>query len=248
MVSIQPVKDPFCQWVLEEYDSKGHFEDFINHPYVMRRKLSLLLNSIIEEANQEEILMIIAIIAFLVTFKFDCLFGTSLEDVSCILQVVKYMAKRRCRCHGTSGMCALQTCAGSLPTLKDVGTTLRYLYELAHKGVVHKHKELRLSGKVDAIELGDVLVYLSKSPDYCKRNTSYGLQGTLGRVCRVPHRGSTRGSMKGHCNTLCFSCGYTIKYEVKPRKVRCNCKFKWCCHVKCERCLQGEDVLVCHKR
>ncbi|XP_065058880.1 protein Wnt-8-like [Rhopilema esculentum] len=159
--------------------------------------------------------------------------------------VVKHMAKRFCRCHGTSGMCSLKTCAGHLPTLKQVGTTIRYLYKLAYKGKVVKNFMLRPTVSRNAVDLTDVLVYLSESPDYCKVNQSHGSQGTIGRACRIPVRDSTRGS-KGHCNELCYSCGFSIRYEVRPKKVRCNCKFRWCCEVRCETCRYDEDVLVCH--
>ena len=155
------------------------------------------------------------------------------------------MAKRKCQCHGTSGMCILKTCVGRLPTLREVATTIKYLYKLAYKGSVDENGIL--TPVENTVNLADMLVYLSESPDYCKRNKSYNSQGTLGRVCRVPYRSSTRGS-KGHCKELCFNCGYTIKYEIRPKKVRCNCRFRWCCEVKCDTCHEDEDVLVCHNR
>ena len=158
-------------------------------------------------------------------------------------KVVKYMARRQCRCQGTSGNCIMKTCNGRLPTLREVGTTIKYLYKLAYKGIYNKRDELKPI--MSNTDLADMLVYLSDSPDYCKRDKTYNSFGTRGRVCRVPHRNSTRAS-KGHCEKLCYSCGYTIKYEVRPKKVRCNCKFRWCCEVKCDTCYEKEDVLVCN--
>lgn len=155
------------------------------------------------------------------------------------------MAQRNCKCHGKSGTCALKTCSGRLPTLREVGTTLKYLYKLAYKGSIDRNGMLKTAR--DNVDLADMLVYLSDSPDYCKKNQTHGSEGTLGRVCRVPYREGTRGS-KGHCNELCYSCGYTIKYQVRSRKVRCNCKFRWCCEVKCQTCYEEEDVLVCHSK
>ena len=155
------------------------------------------------------------------------------------------MAKRKCKCFGASGMCILKSCAGALPTLREVATTIRYLYKLAYKGVITENGFLKPIK--NTIDLADMLVYLSDSPDYCQRNKSYGSQGTLGRVCRIPHRGSTRGS-RDHCKELCYSCGYTIKYELRPKKVKCNCRFRWCCEVVCDTCHEAEDVLVCKKR
>ena len=47
------------------------------------------------------------------------------------------------------------------------------------------------------------LVFLSKSPDYCKSNDTLGILGTRGRVCDQ--------SKSKQCNFLCCGRGYSIK-------------------------------------
>ncbi len=154
------------------------------------------------------------------------------------------MAKRSCKCHGASGMCMLKTCAGVLPTLKEIGTTLKFLHTLSHKGRVDNNKVLKPGKENRPVNLSDMLIHLTDSTDYCTKNKSYGSQGTLGRVCQVPLQSAKKASM-GHCNKLCFSCGYTTKCAFRHKKVRCNCKFRWCCLVDCQTCKQKQGVVVC---
>lgn len=157
------------------------------------------------------------------------------------------MATRNCKCHGTSGMCVLKTCAGLLPSLKEVGTTLKFLYKLSHKGRVDSSNTLKPINKNRPVDLSDMLIYLTDSVDYCKRNKSFGSQGTLGRVCSIPLPGAKTAS-GGHCAKLCSSCGYKATHSFRFKKVRCSCKFRWCCQVDCETCKQKQHVLVCSNK
>ncbi|KAB7506031.1 Protein Wnt-4 [Armadillidium nasatum] len=81
------------------------------------------------------------------------------------------------------------------------------------------------------------LVYLSKSPEYCERDLKHGSLGTVGRRC---NKGSH--SLDG-CDLLCCGRGYTSHW-VKVKE-RCNCKFHWCCYVKCSVCTRNEEVHIC---
>ncbi|XP_046393027.1 protein Wnt-11b-2-like [Ischnura elegans] len=72
------------------------------------------------------------------------------------------------------------------------------------------------------------LIYVTKSPDYCSRDPRVGSQGTAGRWCNA--------SSHGHdgCDSMCCGRGFeTIGEEVVER---CQCKYYWCCYVKCKTC------------
>eukprot|EP00794_Sanderia_malayensis_P007307 gene7307-8124_t len=132
--------------------------------------------------------------------------------------VVRYMVKRTCKCHGASGMCMLKTCAGILPSLNEIGTTLKFLYTLSHKGRVDKNKVLKPGNEDRPVNLADMLIHLTDSTDYCKKNKSYGSLGTLGRTCQAPLKSGTKEASPGHCNTLCHKCGYTTKYTLRRKR------------------------------
>ena len=101
----------------------------------------------------------------------------------------------------------------------------------------HKHAEpavyetdiLKSSDIAKDIISNSALVYLTESPDYCKSNSSIDVQGTLNRECNHHSDDS--------CKKLCSSCGYRKHSFVKTvENMQCNCKFRWCCTVVCEKC------------
>lgn len=84
------------------------------------------------------------------------------------------------------------------------------------------------------------LVYTERL-NYCISKKSLGIHGTQGRVCinKAPKAGNDMTS----CKILCCERGYLpIK---RKTKVRCNCKFLWCCQVTCDMCEQVIDEYIC---
>ena len=153
-------------------------------------------------------------------------------------QAVYNYAKVACKCHGVSGSCSIKTCWQQLPTFREIGERLKERYDGAvevkfnKRGtkLKRKHNRYNKPNKED-------LMYLQQSPDYCGINTETGSLGTIGREC---NKGSD--GMDG-CNLMCCGRGYnTFK---KTLIERCNCKFVWCCHVKCKTCESVKDVHVC---
>lgn len=61
--------------------------------------------------------------------------------------------------------------------------------------------------------------------------------GTHGRVCN-----KTSSGLDG-CAILCCGRGYNTKKIVV--KERCNCKFQWCCQVKCDICTRHIEEYTC---
>ncbi|RMB99329.1 hypothetical protein DUI87_24063 [Hirundo rustica rustica] len=81
------------------------------------------------------------------------------------------------------------------------------------------------------------LVYFENSPDYCVMDKSAGSLGTAGRVCNKVSRG-TDG-----CEVMCCGQGYDTTRVTRVTK--CECKFHWCCAVRCKECEDTVDVHTC---
>ncbi|XP_022781162.1 protein Wnt-7b-like isoform X3 [Stylophora pistillata] len=159
-------------------------------------------------------------------------------------QALKDSLKMHCRCHGTSGSCVSRTCWQDLPGFKKIGSQLKQRYLKASRVKTIKYPSP--SGKRDAylwLEFGDNkppsrdLVYLENSPNYCDRDRRRKIPGTIERECNKTSDG-TDG-----CELMCCGRGYNTHEIVK--KWRCNCKFHWCCYVKCENCKERMEVFRC---
>lgn len=147
-------------------------------------------------------------------------------------------AKVACKCHGVSGSCSIKTCWQQLPTFREIGERLKERYDGAVEVKFNKRgtKLKRRHSRYNKPDRED-LIYLQQSPDYCSENKETGSMGTTGRECNKSSDG-----MDG-CNLMCCGRGYnTFK---KTLVERCNCKFVWCCHVKCKTCESVKDVHVC---
>ncbi|KAJ6649153.1 Protein Wnt-10b [Pseudolycoriella hygida] len=172
----------------------------------------------------------------------------------------------RCKCHGMSGSCQLKTCWKSAPEFRVVGKVLKQLFRKAvlvdqsnmgngspliiakkfkkrksqfRNGARSPRKTVRKHKKVmDLQKLENSLFYYQRSPNFCDKDPSSDIQGTIGRKCNRTGTGS------GSCSSMCCGRGYNL---LKERRVeRCNCKFHWCCYVECEICEIEEWISVCN--
>jgi len=126
------------------------------------------------------------------------------------------------------------------PTLGDVGKIITQKYSSAVQVVVSvKNNKATLipdnSGSVVPSQ-GD-LVYVEGSPNHCGRNEQYGSKGTVGRECDRKHN-----SIK-NCDIMCCNRGFRRKIVTYTED--CNCKFVWCCKLKCEKCTHVEERYYC---
>ena len=146
----------------------------------------------------------------------------------------------KCRCHGVSGSCAVKTCWNTMPSFRSIGKTLKEKYgssvELESKKSKKKleRRNRRMRRKVDS---SYDLVYVDKSPNFCKRNLKRGIAGTKGRECKRDSTGADS------CDKLCCGRGYNTKVERYLE--RCHCKFIWCCEVKCRTCQTVVEKYYC---
>lgn len=146
--------------------------------------------------------------------------------------------QRECKCHGLSGSCSVKTCWEKMPHFRDVGDRLKARFDGAIKviinnkgdGLIKEGKTIKKPTKLD-------LVYTTESPDFCKEDPNLGSHGTVGRQCNDTSMGV------GGCKLLC------CKRDARMRKVviteNCQCRFLWCCTVRCKKCQREQVVHTC---
>uniref|UniRef100_A0A4Y0BJV1 Protein Wnt n=1 Tax=Anopheles funestus TaxID=62324 RepID=A0A4Y0BJV1_ANOFN len=142
-----------------------------------------------------------------------------------------------CKCHGVSGSCSLITCWQQLTSIREIGDFLREKYDESTQVKVNKRGRLQVKDPRYKIPSALDLIYLDESPDWCRVNRQLMWQGTHGRVCN-----KTSSGLDG-CSILCCGRGYNTKKIIV--KERCNCKFQWCCQVKCEVCTRSIEEYTC---
>lgn len=163
--------------------------------------------------------------------------------------------RKACKCHGVSGSCSIQTCWMQLADFREVGNYLKMKHEQAKKLEMDK-KPAKVGNSADnrgalAQTLGVIakteLIYLEDSPDYCVQNQSLGYLGTKGRECLKSSKSMTLWERKS-CPRLCFGCGLRVAEKRVEVVTSCNCKFHWCCTVKCEKCTQIVTKYYCARK
>lgn len=166
---------------------------------------------------------------------------------------VKKNMKKKCKCHGVSGSCQMNTCWTSLPDMSQVGEYLKRQYRLAAKVGSASAEESHIVSLTEEIASirPDKLVFADASPDYCYENPKLGINGTLGRYCsrsKYHADGSeVSRSERDSCDRLCTKCGYKIKRDRVIKEKQCDCRFVYCCSVECKRCTHSEDTYRCIK-
>ena len=148
--------------------------------------------------------------------------------------------KLKCRCHGVSGSCEVRTCWNSMPSFRQVGETVKRKYENSIQVALRRtsndlRRKQRMRRKQKIAQ--DELVYVHRSPNYCRHDPKRGILGTSGRRCNKNTRGPDS------CDMLCCGRGYNTKVVRHIR--RCYCKFVYCCRVECKTCESMVDIHTC---
>ncbi len=65
----------------------------------------------------------------------------------------------------------------------------------------------------------------------------YSSGAGVGRPCNATITG------RGSCIALCCRRGHNTERRMVAKK--CNCKFHWCCYVKCDMCDEEVEVHTC---
>ncbi|XP_054164458.1 protein Wnt-2b-A-like [Oppia nitens] len=179
-------------------------------------------------------------------------------------QAVLRTARIVCKCHGVSASCLARTCWRTLPSFRTVSNRLMDRYRRARhvrdsqttQMMAHRlppplrqrlsqtrgrrHHYYNRIGERDASAAAtgaDQLIYLDVSPDYCHVNPKQGLYGTEGRQCNKTSTGTDS------CEHVCCGSGY--RTERLSLSYRCQCKFYWCCYVKCQVCTKIQTLNTC---
>ncbi|XP_064606910.1 protein Wnt-2b-like [Liolophura sinensis] len=153
-------------------------------------------------------------------------------------RAVKRFMKLECKCHGVSGACTIRTCWLAMQDFRRVGHYLKTKYNGATQVMMNQAGTgLIVANKNHKRPTRSDLVYLEASPDYCQRNLQRGSLGTADRRCNKSSRG-TDG-----CDIMCCGRGYNTKTVKQTSK--CECKFHWCCFVKCKTCMEWVDIHTC---
>ena len=156
-----------------------------------------------------------------------------------------------CKCHGVSGSCSLKVCWKIMPEFRVIGDELMKQYNSAQRINEPEIKERIqiLKGSSKDMSLKNKLLYIERSPDYCKKNARRSILGTSGRICYVyeeekkknvfnPYEKETRSlselNLQESCSELC--CGRGFYSETIEKEEDCDCQFQWCCEVKCQKC------------
>lgn len=183
--------------------------------------------------------------------------------------------KQVCKCHGVSGSCSVKVCWKVMPEFRVIGDELFKRYNFASqirdveiKNRVKKLKmmvtrrSLGLESKIQAQNLKDELIYVDKSPNFCRKDQKYMTLGTSGRMCQVIKKSNEikRNIFYGFkmndtnlahfdsnlqtCDYLCCGRGYYSKIiEIVED---CDCQFQWCCSVKCKKCTKKVVQYFCN--
>ncbi|XP_041348531.1 protein Wnt-2b-A-like [Gigantopelta aegis] len=151
---------------------------------------------------------------------------------------VKKFRKLECKCHGVSGSCTIRTCWLAMQEFRRVGDYLKMKYNGATQVMMNQEGTgLIVANRNHKRFTRSDLVYFETSPDYCVHDTKIGSLGTAGRTCN-----KTSMSTDG-CDIMCCGRGYDTKTVKRVEK--CECKFHWCCFVRCKECERWVDVHTC---
>ncbi|EDO49431.1 predicted protein [Nematostella vectensis] len=156
-----------------------------------------------------------------------------------------------CKCHGLSEACTVKTCWKRLPDFRLVGDDLKRKFDNASMVEYQQNNNNRNSNRNrnedPALFIPSKpylrrptvydLVYYEHSPNFCERNPSAGSLGTQGRECNTTSMG-TDG-----CELMCCGRGFTTSSQ--ERVENCNCRFFWCCEVKCQKCKTRRIISNC---
>lgn len=144
-----------------------------------------------------------------------------------------------CKCHGVSGSCSAKICWRTVAYFRDIGHRLKDRFDAAVRVKVTSRRS-----KVRPVDVKQKrpkkrdLVYLDQSPDYCNALPEVGSVGTSGRQCSQSSYG-----LDG-CQLLC--CGRGYRTYVEEVTDDCDCKFIWCCHVECRKCVTQVERQYCN--
>ncbi|KAI6198266.1 Protein Wnt [Aphelenchoides fujianensis] len=124
-------------------------------------------------------------------------------------------------------------CWYTLPSLDVIAQQLKERYKLAHQigqpqDSTGSKSDARSARDPFNTKLEPELIFIRPSPSYCDESSEWGSLGTRDRECT--HNTTDSSS----CENLCCGRGFNTQ-QIKLSE-QCNCRFKYCCVVKCDVC------------
>lgn len=162
-------------------------------------------------------------------------------------RIFKVATDITCSCQG---LCSSNKCWRHLSPFKEITDELMRRYERAthvqpSASSNNKRGDPKAPVKLRPVKRGvrkprkKDLVFIDESPDFCNQDSRLGILGTKDRHCN-----STSNGLDG-CDWLCCRRGYQTTVVVEERD-DCDCKFVWCCEVKCQKCSKQVEYEVCN--
>ncbi|XP_028393337.1 protein Wnt-7c-like [Dendronephthya gigantea] len=160
--------------------------------------------------------------------------------------------KTICKCHGPTGTCSIKTCMKTTSGLRVIGNTIKTMFKNAKRVEPENERRSKLklvlvdvrkdvtdksSTRVRASPAKSELTYTEVSPSFCDSDVTLGIPGVFGRIC------SKDPSHANSCRNLC--CGKGYDQFLVTEETDCECKFLWCCSVRCKKCSQRKLVTRC---
>ena len=131
--------------------------------------------------------------------------------------------RKSCKCtESNKYTCSrAEACEMILPKMENVARKLKMKYQQSVNLTVPSIVDMQ----------NQEFIYFNNSIDYCVPNPNYDIYGVEGRQCTI---NNNHTSSSHHCNNLCCDHGHE-EFTVQVPQA-CNCKFVWCCDVKCDTC------------
>lgn len=174
--------------------------------------------------------------------------------------------KQVCKCHGVSGSCSIKVCWKVMPEFRKIGNEIMKLYDAADRINTPKRRDQvkqlrqivlsRFSRNTKSRDQAasathrNSLIYIDKSPNFCRKIQKNGIIGTSKRMCSHSNELNSNSTKSGFmvvhekCEHLC--CGKGFHSKVVEIEEDCECAFQWCCSVKCKKCKKKVVQYFCN--
>ena len=150
--------------------------------------------------------------------------------------------EKTCSCHGISGTCTFSLCLDVLPDFSVLATRIKNNYKSSCLVQQLPGSGEELESKCDRAYTTNDFIHTVETVDsfWCQVNPFIGSVGVVGRECNSedPHA-------KDSCIKLCGDCGRGSEEVTVINETQCDCTFKFCCDIKCEKCFERRTFFRC---
>ncbi|XP_075916547.1 protein Wnt-5b-like [Petromyzon marinus] len=167
------------------------------------------------------------------------------------------LAYMGCKCHVLFGTCMLKICWQQLADFRSVGNFLKEKYDRSSAVQLVSHNGGGSAGganggrggaarwprrRLEAVNerltapTASDLVHVNASPEYCERDETHGVPGTVGPQYSITSEGATEGR-----SVTCCDRGYDTSQVTVEKQCRCKEQLHW--NVDCELCPWTDQFL-----